>query len=208
MLTVAGPHRREAMSIRAITRPAITAGILDPRHRTGASAIAGVRRPATAPASGRTGGVSPLQTAIEVKPLMAVCGASVSIYGHASRPQAGLPHVSSVFRTPQVMPLLVSAITSFGMIPSSILSAPGIRVAGYFVLSLSGRARAPLRTAPIRRSMSRITCLADLGAATKTKAPHSVTIRTRRGRAPRRSYAKCSVLLIPKATLCDLGKNG
>lgn len=190
MPTAAGCRPPETISVVTGLRPSTTDGTLDHEGPAGGSLIAGARTPVTA----MTGGVSPANAVIGTKSLVTDPGVNESSLGLEKRPQAGILPVNGV---PLITVPPVPAVTSFGMIPTSMLCAPAVRMAGCFARSLSGKMPARSRIVHTRRLMSATICLADLGAATKTKAPRSVTIRMMDGRTTRRSCAKCSSSLPP-----------
>lgn len=202
--TVAGPRRHAMVLIVVAARRLSMAGKRDLEHQTGVSVIVGARRPATAP----TNGDSPINAVTGMKPPVTDPGVHARSNARGSTGQIGMAHVRGVFGVHRITPLPVPTVINFGMIPSSMIGALAIRMAGYFGRYLSRITHARLRTIRTPRLTSVTTYRADLGVATKTRALHSVTIPMMDGRAPRRSCAKYLSYQVPKATPCNHGNNG
>lgn len=204
-----GRRRHETTSMLAAVVLPTSAGNRERRHPTGAIRVAGGRRRAKGATHGDSRAKADIGTTPSVVDLMTDRATSDETIGRRTRLRNGMSAVSNVSGIQAAIGCTARVVISFAPTPISKRCARAAPPAGSFAPCPSGIMHAHSRTALIPRSMSAIICLAAPGAATKTKALHSVTMRMMSGQATRRSH-RCvepSHTPTPPATLRDRGKN-
>ncbi|MBK5940740.1 hypothetical protein CCR96_16070 [Halochromatium roseum] len=195
--TQPGPRRHETISMpAAVALPTTTiTGNRERRYPTGAISVAGGRRRAKGATDGDSRARADIGATASVVDLMADRCMSDATIGQGMPLRSGMSPVSNVSRTPTAIGCTDRVVISFAPTPISKRCVQVAPPAGSFVRCPSGIMHAHSQTALIPRSMSATICLAAPGAATKTKALHSVTMRMMSGQATRRSPRCVDVLL-------------